>query len=1033
MNLKSQSGRVSQYLVLIVLGCLFGGSTAVVEAQAVEAGYRGPSYPSGTGGNEEVTAEKPESKLWWNDGSWWGSLWSTAGNAYHIYRLDTATEQWIDTGTPLDSRLQSHQDVLWDDHPANPADRKLYVASHWWTTSASAATSSQRGWLYRYSYDWAARKYNLDSGFPVEVNGAKSEALIIAKDSTGQLWVTWVENQRVMVNHSLNGNDASWGTPFALPVGTVGNVTSDDLSAVATFDGDKIVVMWSRQVSGEQMYAATHVDGAPDGNWQLVTAYATSGDDHMNLKSLADSAGRLFAVVKTTSSNSTGLIVVLVCKNTVTNCAQASDWASYPVYKTSGGTFDATRAILLIDKVHRKLYVFTSINVSGRRQIYYKISDMDNIQFPPGTGEVFISDVDAADVNNPTSTKQNLDGAMDLVVLASAAATNRYYHNSLDLLDGPVIPDIDVLPTAHDYGGVVVGANAFRTFAISNLGGANLHVSGASLVGGQAGEFAITQGGAPFTVAPGTTHNLEVRFTAAALGLRTTTLRLTSDDPDESSVNVALSGTGTVAAPDIAVTPAGYGYGTQPIGVGVTQDFTISNTGTMSLAVGASTLTGPDAGAFAFVSGQAGFTIAPGGNNTIQVRFTAPTAGPKSATLTIPSNDPDENPVLVALTGTGSVGTTTVEVRVATSSDDAEESATGSVSLTSSDLELVTDGSIQTVGMRFNGVAVPQGAAVLHAWIQFQTKSTGSAATSLSIQGQAVDTAATFTTTAANLSSRPKTTAAAPWSPVPWNVVGATGPDQQTPDISAVVQEMVNRAGWSSGNSLAILITGTGMRTAWSYNGLPTGAPLLHVEFVPGVSGPSPDIAVVPNPEHDYGVVPVGANASGTFAINNLGSVDLQVTGTSLVGGQVAEFAIVQGGAPFTVVPGTTHNLDVRFAPTSFGVKTTTLRLTSDDPDENLLDVALTGTGVTLVPDIAVTPTPYDYGAWTIGTSVTRGFTVSNTGTGSLVVGASTLTGPDAGAFAFVSGQAGFTIAPGGNNTIQVRFTAPTAGPKVPP
>ncbi len=491
--------------------------------------------------------------------------------------------------------------------------------------------------------------------------------------------------------------------------------------------------------------------------------------------------------------------------------------------------------------------------------------------------------------------------------------------------------------------------------------------------------------------------------------------------------------------------------------------------------------------------------------------------------------------ITLAVSGPG--GSVTVEVRVAASSDDAEESATGSVSLTSSDLELVTDGSIQKVGMRFNGVAVPHRAAVLNAWIQFQTKSTGSAATSLSIQGQAVDTAATFTTTAANLSSRPKTTAAAPWAPVPWNTVGAAGPDQRTPNISAVIQEIVNRAGWSSGNALAILITGTGMRTAWSYNGLPTGAPLLHVEFVPGVSGPSPDIAVVPNPEHDYGAVPVGANASRTFAINNLGSVDLQVTGTSLVGGQVAEFAIVQGGAPFTVAPGTTHNLDVRFAPTSFGVKTTTLRLTSDDPDESMLDVALsgtgtapdvdvvpnphnygsvaigtnasrtfairnvgnadlqvlstslvggqmgefgitlgegsftvvpgashnldvsftpaslgpkttmlhltstdpdenpvdvalTGTGVTLVPDIAVTPTPYDYGAWTIGTGVTRGFTVSNTGTGSLVVGASTLTGGDAGAFAFVSGQAGFTIAPGGSHLIEVRFSPPTQGPK---
>ena len=85
----------------------------------------------------------------------------------------------------------------------------------------------------------------------------------------------------------------------------------------------------------------------------------------------------------------------------------------------------------------------------------------------------------------------------------------------------------------------------------------------------------------------------------------------------------------------------------------MTQGFTVSNTGTGNLVVGASTLTGPDAGAFAFVSGQAGFTIAPGASSLIEVRFSPPTEGPKSATLTIPSNDPDENPILIPLTGTG--------------------------------------------------------------------------------------------------------------------------------------------------------------------------------------------------------------------------------------------------------------------------------------------------------------------------------------------------------------------------------------------
>jgi hypothetical protein len=61
--------------------------------------------------------------------------------------------------------------------------------------------------------------------------------------------------------------------------------------------------------------------------------------------------------------------------------------------------------------------------------------------------------------------------------------------------------------------------------------------------------------------------------------------------------------------------------------------------------------------------------------------------------------------------------------------------------------------------------------------------------------------------------------------------VGEVGPDQQTPDIAPIIQEIVNRPGWSSGNSLVIIVSGTGERVAESYRGDPAGAPLLHVEY----------------------------------------------------------------------------------------------------------------------------------------------------------------------------------------------------------
>jgi hypothetical protein len=60
-----------------------------------------------------------------------------------------------------------------------------------------------------------------------------------------------------------------------------------------------------------------------------------------------------------------------------------------------------------------------------------------------------------------------------------------------------------------------------------------------------------------------------------------------------------------------------------------------------------------------------------------------------------------------------------LEVGVAAGSDDSEERSSGQIKMTSTDLEMVFDaGGNQLVGMRFNGVTIPQGATILNAYIQ---------------------------------------------------------------------------------------------------------------------------------------------------------------------------------------------------------------------------------------------------------------------------------------------------------------------------
>ena len=199
----------------------------------------------------------------------------------------------------------------------------------------------------------------------------------------------------------------------------------------------------------------------------------------------------------------------------------------------------------------------------------------------------------------------------------------------------------------------------------------------------------------------------------------------------------------------------------------------------------------------------------------------------------------DEVSVAVGTGGAG--GGTVLDIPVRTGADDAEErNSTGAVSLTSTDLELTTDGTaVQTVGMRFTGVAVPTGATVTNAYVQFQVDEVSTNATNVTVVGQAADNAAAFTTATRNVSSRARTTAAVGWAPAPWPTVGARGADQRTPNLASVVQEIVARPGWASGNALALVVTGTGTRTAEAADSGAALAAVLHVEFSTGGTGPT--------------------------------------------------------------------------------------------------------------------------------------------------------------------------------------------------
>jgi hypothetical protein len=454
--------RVSWLALLTLLGVLLVLTPAGRAAAAVgDVGHQGPSY---TGAYQPPSADKPQSKLWFNDGRWWADMFDATSQQFHIFWLDRSTESWTDTSTLVDARPTSSPDTLWD-------GTHLYIASNRVTAStdanpvASDPTLPAR--LFRFSYSSATKTYTKDVGFPVDINSNSSESLTIDKDSTGKLWATWTQvsadgsghfSNAVYVNATTT-TDTTWGTPFVLPTATPADAhpNPDDISTIVAYNGH-IGVLWSNQAV-PAVYWASHVDGTAVGTWS--SGVALSGprmvDDHVNIKWLqADPSGRVFAVVKTSQdvggANTAPAVQLLAYK-------PATDtWTPTPIWTVADCP---TRPIVMLDAEHSVIHAFATAPTAGcaysglAGSIFEKTSPMDSPAFAAGKGTPVITDAASPNVNDATGSKQGVNSASGLVVLATNDKTHRYWFSDQPL----VAPPVQWQPV----GGITTGSPAVAT------------------------------------------------------------------------------------------------------------------------------------------------------------------------------------------------------------------------------------------------------------------------------------------------------------------------------------------------------------------------------------------------------------------------------------------------------------------------------------------------------------------------------------------------------------------------------------------
>lgn len=208
---------------------------------------------------------------------------------------------------------------------------------------------------------------------------------------------------------------------------------------------------------------------------------------------------------------------------------------------------------------------------------------------------------------------------------------------------------------------------------------------------------------------------------------------------------------------------------------------------------------------------------------------------------------------------------------VSSPNPDGEEAENGNIYANTGALDLVFDSEAspwrgnQFIAIRWSDVGIPPGSTIVDARIQFTSRGTSNVnPCSLQVSLQDDANAAALGFVPFSYSTRPRTSAVA-WVPPAWPTANQNGPNQRTPNLAAILQQVIDRPGWQQGNAVVAFVQGIGRRTSWSHDQDPARSARLCVSYAlppidcEGVQGG----AAVPGSPCDDGDPTTGADAWG--------------------------------------------------------------------------------------------------------------------------------------------------------------------------
>ncbi len=662
----------------------------------------------------------------------------------------------------------------------------------------------------------------------------------------------------------------------------------------------------------------------------------------------------------------------------------------------------------------------SSATVGGTNFAIYDISnlgtDVLNIDLPSAGDASNLSNVTIDAVTIGSQTLSALNGTTSLIIhyipTAEGAFSFDFAVGSDDPDEDPFTfsttgsaggtPDIAVVSSSAvgslndgdtDFqGGQAVAVQRTVTYTISNTGNGTLTLTSPSLMSSISNESNVTVDAislASATVAPSGSTTLDVTYTPTAAGLFTFDLDIVSDDPDEATFDIAVSGSGT-GTPEIglsgsiggAVADGGtLAQGSQVAAGAVAVTFTVENTGTGTLTLSTATSSGASNVTVNSISAPASTTVAPSGSTTFTVNYTPTLAGAFSFDLSVVNDDGDENPYNFTVSGTA---TGTPEIGLS-----------GSIG-----------GAVADGGTLAQGSQVAAGAVA----VTFTVENTGTGTLTLSTA-----TSSGASNVTVNSISAPASTTVAPSGTTTFTV-------NYTPTIAGAFSfdlSMVNDDG--DENPYNVTVSGTA-----------TGTPEI------GLSG-SIGGAVADGGTLAQGSQVAAGAVAVTFTVENTGTDTLTLATATSSGASNATVNSISAPASTTVAPSGSTTFTVNYTPTLAGAFSFDLSMVNDDGDENPYDVTVSGTA-TGTPEIAITSSISGaltdggadaHGVRGAGSTVTVTYTVENTGTDTLNITTPSVANAISGeANATVSSLVigSTTLVPGATTNMVIQYAPTIAG-----